>query len=204
MCTSRKRLFGWLGLVGFTVLELLVGITLTVILVVGVSPLLVSLQAAEVRETDRTIAVLQGRVAGARLERDLRMATGGSSRFPIDGPIIEATPRQIVFLGRSRGAPGLSIIEWEVVGSSLMRRRGPCPRLRPSLVSHSLYVDHKSMMEGLAGDARFSYVVNGAPVPFSVSATDLPVVQTVLLRGSGRDANGEWPTAVYTMARVGL
>jgi hypothetical protein len=189
---------------GFTALELLVGLTLTVLLALGVAPLLISLQAAEVRETDRTVAVLQGRVAAARLEKDLRTATAGGSSFAIDGPIVAATSQQVVFLGCAGGRPGLSIIEWEIIGSTLMRRWGPCPRLRPTAFAHTLYVDHKSMMEGLASDARFSYAVTGTAVTADVAANDLECVQAVLLRGSGRDADGDWPSAICTVARVGL
>jgi competence protein ComGC len=203
MCISSVARASGRRSAGFTALELLVGIALTVLLALGVAPLVLSLQAAEVQEADRTVMMMQGRVAAARLERDLRMASAFGSSFSAEGPILEATPRQVVFVGRTGGKSGLSIIEWELSGSALMRRWGPSPGARPVSFGHSLYVDHKSMVEELADDAHLSYLVNGVVVSGKVPATDLAGVEAVVICGSGRDTRGYWPAAVFATARVG-
>jgi hypothetical protein len=189
---------------GFTALELLVGMSLAVLMMLGVAPLVTSLQAGGTREVDRTVVTLQGRVAVARLERDLRMATALGSYFGVDGAVLEATQRQVVFLGRTGGGSGLCLIEWEVVGATIMRRWGPCPARRPISFAHSAYVDNKSMLEGLAGDACFSYIVNGSMRAGALPESELAGVQYVVLRGSGHDMRGEWPSAIRATARVGI
>ncbi len=189
---------------GFTALELLLGITLTVLLALGTAPLVLSLQAVGVRETDRTVSMLQGRVAAARMERDLRLASASGSLFAVHGPILEATPSQIVFLGPTAGVAGTGLIEWEIAGSSLMRRWGSCPLVRPASFGHSLYADHKTMLGGLAGGTQLTYLVNGRLVTNRVLEADLPCVEAVMLSGDGRDSSGEWPWGISIVARVGL
>lgn len=188
---------------GFTLIELLVGITLTVLLVLGTSPLLLAVQGAGVKEADRTIVMLQGRVAAFRLERDLRSASAGGSEFTTDGAVLEATPRQVVFLSRVPHTESLCIVEWEIVGTSLMRRWGPCPDMRPGHFSHSLYVDNKTMLEGLAEDAHFVYWTGGQRLEESVSSDNLVFIERVSLQGSGRDSEGKWPWAVSAAGWIG-
>ena len=102
-------------------------------------PLWVSWQRALVGAADHTLAGLQGRVAAERFERDCRLATtlgcgdlGGAS-------IVLATPSQVVIVSRPAGAQtATELVEWEVSGGSLMRRRGPWPGFLPSTFSHSL------------------------------------------------------------------
>ena len=188
---------------GFTALELLLGMALTVFLAVGVSPLVVALERADVTAGDRTVAVSQGRVAVARLERDLRLASSGDCGFAVEGPILEATAKQVVFLGHPGPAAGPYLQEWEISGSSLMRRWGACPSSLPSTFPHSLYADNKTMLEGLSSDARFSYVVNGASVSGTVSKSDLAWVDAIVLYAAGRDSAGVWRAEVSTTARVG-
>jgi hypothetical protein len=189
---------------GFTAIELLVGASLAVMLILALAPLVTALQAAGTREADRTITVLQGRVAVARLERDLRMASAGRSSFAVEGPVLEATAKQIVFLGVTGAHTGVSVIEWEIVGSTLMRRWAPCPTAKPLSLAHGLYTDNKSMLEALDSDTRFSYLVNGTVRNGTVPNADLASVQGVVLRGSGHDASGVWSTGISCQARVGI
>jgi hypothetical protein len=189
---------------GFTALELLVGTSLALMLILAVAPLATAMQAGGTREADRTIAVMQGRVAVARLERDLRMATAGNSNFAVEGPILEASSKQVVFLGVTGGSSGLCLIEWEVVGSTLMRRWTPCPATKPMSYSHALYVDNKSMLEGLAGDTRFVYLANGVMKSGNLRSCELASVQGLTLRGSGQDASGQWSSEICCEALVGI
>jgi hypothetical protein len=203
MCISSQSRRGRLRSGGFTALELLMGMALTVFLAVGVAPLVLSLQRASVLATDRAVAVAQGRVAVARLERDLRLAASGDSEFEMEGAILEATAKQVVFLGRSGATTGSCLIEWEIAGSSLMRRWGPCPNSLPAVFAHSLYSDNKSMLESLSSDSHFSYVVKGVSASGPISSSDLGWVEAVVFLAGGRDSAGEWRTLASTTARVG-
>ncbi len=187
---------------GFTALELVVALALTALLAVCVAPLVLSLQKAGVSASDRTVSVTQGRVAAARLEMDLRMASCGDSDFAVEGPVLEATAKQIVFLGRTVAGVGPCLIEWEISGASLMRRWGPCPEVLPAAFAHSLYSDNKSMLEGLSANCGFSYEVAGALVSGTVPNGDLPWVEAVVLATDGRDSGGEWRPQVRTIGRV--
>ena len=51
---------------GFSLIEILLGLSLALCLALGVAPLWTSFQALGVREGDETIWALQGRVAAAR------------------------------------------------------------------------------------------------------------------------------------------
>jgi hypothetical protein len=197
-CSSRTTLPG-----GFTALELVIGLALTAILTVCVAPFVISLQKAGVSVADRTVSVTQGRVAAARLEMDLRMASSGDSRFAVEGPVLEATAKQLVLLGRAGAGSGPCVIEWEIAGSSLMRRWGPCPEYLPAVFAHSLYSDHKSMLEGLSSNSHFSYEVAGALVSGTVTKRELAWVQAVVLATDGRDSAGEWRSQLRTRGRVG-
>ncbi len=188
---------------GFSAMEIMVGITLTVVLALGVGPLVVSTQGAGVRDGDRTITVLQGRVATARLEADLRTATADGSPFQSVGPILQATPRQVVFLAPMTGETGLKIVEWEIVGSGLMRRWGECPTQKPASFPNTLYVDNKTMLEGVGSDGVFTYFLQGAGLVESVTEHDLSRISVVGLSGGGVDKNGSWPSLLEVKARVG-
>jgi hypothetical protein len=203
MCTSdwHRGVRGLLA--GFTALELLIGLTLTVLFLLAVAPLSLSLQGVGVRETDRTVALLQGRTAAGRFERDLRLATAGGSPFGVGGPILQCTARQVVFLGHASNDRTLNVIEWEIAAEGLMRRWGPCPVTRPVMFPHSLYLDSKTMYEGIGRNAGFSYLVNGRVVVGTVPEGDLDSIEAVVLRVSGQDSSGEWPLALWTTARVG-
>jgi type II secretory pathway component PulJ len=204
MSTSSKLDMSGLGRGGFTALELLVGTSLAVMLTLATAPLLISMQTRGTIEADRTITVLQGRVAVARLERDLRMASAGDCDFAVEGPILEASTKQVVFLGTTGGSSELCLIEWEVVGSTLMRRWTPCPVAKPISFAHALYVDNKSMLEGLAEDTRFEYLVNGAMKSGTLGNSELPGVRGLTLRGGGQDVGGQWSKAICCEALVGI
>jgi Tfp pilus assembly protein PilW len=62
---------------GFSVVELLVGLALALCLATAAAPLWLSLESAGVQEAERTVQWLQGRVALARLERDLWLPLRG-------------------------------------------------------------------------------------------------------------------------------
>jgi hypothetical protein len=203
MCTSSQCRGVGTRLAGFTALELLIGLALAILLLLAVAPLSLSLKGVGVREADRTVSLLQGRTAAGRFERDLRLAAAAGSRFFVSGPILQATPQQVVFLGHAADSAMLNVIEWEIVADRMMRRWGACPANRPVTFAHSLYVDNKTMWQGMGRNGVFLYVVNGEVLAGTVSETDLDSIEAVILRASGQDSSGDWPLALWTIARVG-
>lgn len=202
MCTSEsKRAIA--GLLGFTAIELLLGLTLTVVLALAIMPLTVSLQGVGSRESDRAITLLQGRVAAARLERDLRLASAGRSPFLVEAALLEAGPSQVVFLGHANDDASLDLLEWELAGDSLMRRWGPCPSALPATFGHHLYVDSKTVLQGLRKGGTLAYVVDGRTLEGELAGEELGEVESVILRLAGEDEAGTWLDAVVAVARVG-
>ncbi len=167
---------------GFSLLELLLALAFTLCLAVAVAPVWASVQSRSIRDGDGAISLLQGRVAASRMERDLRLATAMSSAFAVDGPILQGSASQVVFLtGGSPGEPP-AIVEWEIAGGALMRRKGACPAVGPVTFPHSLYPDNKTMLEGISAGASFSYDVDGHDVGAPVPPEDLSLVDRVVLK----------------------
>ena len=183
--------------------ELLVGLALALCLAAAAAPLWLSLESTGVREGDRTVQWLQGRVAVARLERDLRLASAGGCPFAVSGPLLEAAADQVVFLERARPGAAPILVEWELVGGALMRRWGDCPATRPSSHRHSLFKDHKTMLEGVRPGSAFSYVIEGVETLEPAGGNDLVSVEAVVLT-LRTDVAGELGSVrVATTARVG-
>ncbi len=193
-CTSRE---------GFTLVELIVGLTLAVCLAVAIAPFWTTLQRAGAEATDETVCLLQGRVAIARFERDLRLAGAGGCQFAVTWPVLEASASQLVFLERQGPGAVPLLMEWEIVCGSLMRRWGPCPSARPQTYAHSRYRDSKTMLEGVQGASAFGYVVRGGIVPGPVPEKDLPLIEGVVLQLKSVGGGARRPVDLATTARVG-
>ena len=203
MCISRSAKRSDACLPGFTALELVIGLCLTVCLALAVAPLWISLQSSGVRDADRAVTLLQGRVAIARLERDLRLAGAGGCLFAVTSPILEASRSQVVFLTHSQADVPLALVEWEVGNGCVMRRWGACPATRPVAFTHSLYVDHKTMLDGIDNDGTFAYVMDENVLEGAIPQADLPSIEAVILQLRGKDEGGTWSGAMSTRARVG-
>ncbi|OFV81840.1 MAG: hypothetical protein A2W26_10370 [Acidobacteria bacterium RBG_16_64_8] len=202
MCTSEGRARN-VTVSGFTAIELLLGLTLAVVLASAIMPLSLSLTGLGTRESDRTIAVIQGRVAAARLERDFRLATAGGSPFAVDSAILEATPWQVVFLGHANDDTVLDLMEWEFTEGRLMRRWGECPAELPRVFAHSLFVDNKTVLEGLRPGEGLSYVVDGIWREGPILQQELGGIGAVVVESAGQDDAGVWSGSMRTVARVG-
>lgn len=188
--------------------ELLVSIALSVTLAMALAPLWISLTSTGARTTDRTVWLVQQRVAAARLERDLRLAGGGDCLFPTTGALLEASGSQVVLLQRAADGSTPLIVEWEIVRGALMRRWGRCPHARPVAFQHSLYQDHKTMLEDVGVGSSFTYVVRGVDQPAPVAESDLQGVETVVLHllpgiVAGPSTTGSIANDLTTYARVG-
>lgn len=212
MCTSRvsRRPRGRVTAVigreaaGFSLIELLIALALGLCLALAVAPLWTSFQALGARETDQTIWALQGRVAAARLERDLRAATAEGCPFPVGGPVLQATTSQVVLLVRKAESPVPILVEWELVGNSLMRRWGPCPPERPLTYPHLLYTDSKTMLEGVrSATSAFGYGAAGVALGAPVTEPDLLWVDEITLLVTGGTTAPGTGESVRAGARVG-
>lgn len=170
------------GGAGFTVVELLLGLALSVALAAAAAPVLLSLERTGIENTDQTVWLVQQRVVAARFERDLRLACAQACPFNAAGAILEASESQVVFVRGSVDGSSALVVEWEVVNGSLMRRWGLCPEVCPATFAHSLYVDHKTMIEDLGSGSSFAYEVRGGIASASIGHGDLGLVRTVRLR----------------------
>ncbi len=103
MCTSRRG--GGENQRGFSLIELMVGLALAAGLAVAASCVWLSLATAGANEGDLTVKSLQGRVAVARFERDLRLASADGCPFASNAAVLEASASQVVFLLRSGTRP---------------------------------------------------------------------------------------------------
>jgi type II secretory pathway pseudopilin PulG len=188
---------------GFSIIELILGLALTVCLAVAVAPLWLSLQGTGVREGDRTVRLLQARVAVARFERDLRLASAAGCPFSLTAPILEASSSQVVFLEQPALGVTPILVEWEIVNGSLMRRRGACPVGRPVVFSHSLFVDHKTMLEGVRPGSVLGYLEGNVGVDLSGSVVDLAPVDGVVLELMTSTEGANASVLIRAQARVG-
>jgi type II secretory pathway pseudopilin PulG len=188
---------------GFSIIELILGLALTVCLAVAVAPLWLSLQGTGVREGDRTVRLLQARVAVARFERDLRLASAAGCPFSLTAPILEASPSQVVFLERPTAGAALILVEWEIANGTLMRRRGACPVARPAVFSHSLFVDHKTMLEGVKSGSVLAYLEGDVRLDPSGGVVDLARVDGVMLELETSAEGANSSVHVSALGRVG-
>jgi hypothetical protein len=190
MCTSDTPCSAHLKReAGITLLELLVGMALTLVLAGALAPAWLGLQAAEVAAGDRAVVLVQSRVVVARLERDLRLAGGGGGLAGAGG-LVEADATHLVLLTAGLDGTGSELVEWEVVGTVLMRRRAPAvvaPRLP---VSHGMFTDNKTMLEGVASRALFTYWSGGRALVVPLTASDLQQVEVVCAQSSLAAAGG--------------
>ena len=188
----------------FSLIELLLGLTLALCLALGVAPLWVSSQSLAVREGDETIWALQAQVAGARFERDLRLTGFQDCPFATGATVLQATPLQVVLLVKTSGSTGPLLVEWELVNGSLMRRWGACPAVRPSTFSHSLYADSKTMLENVdTARSRFSHLVANRAAAAPVSAADLPLVDAISMELTAQPGRAAAAAHVRASGRVG-
>jgi prepilin-type N-terminal cleavage/methylation domain-containing protein len=188
---------------GFSLIELLVGLALALCLAAVAAPVWLSLERTGVQEGDRTVRSLQGRVAVTRFERDLRLASGSGCLFTVNTPVLEASASQVVFLERPATGSTPLLVEWETTGAALMRRWGSCPATRPAVFRHSLFRDHKTMLEEVQSVGGFTYVVNGAVAAGPIPENDLISIEAVMLELTVGVQEGNALVKVATTARIG-
>ena len=140
---------------GFTLVEVLVGALLTLVLFALMFPVWERLQQIAGDETEHAVAVAQTRVVVARFERDMRCASAVDTAGAECRVVLDAAPSRLVLLSRPGREAAPELIEWEIAGSSLMRRRGPWPGSVPGDFPKNLFTDHKTMLEGIAAASFF-------------------------------------------------
>jgi prepilin-type N-terminal cleavage/methylation domain-containing protein len=156
---------------GFSLVELLLAVLISVLLALSVAPLWFSLQQVAAEAADDVTLVGQSRVALSRLERDLRLATRTVPELGGVGPILAADASQIVLVVRPLDA-------------------GP-PLAGPP--AHAWYTDHKTMLDGLRSGSGFRYFVGGLGMLADTDEIDCARVKAVLLQGeltAGGSQNG--------------
>lgn len=200
--TARSRMVGFEDL-GFTMIELMLGLTLAVMLALAVSPLWVSLQRTSVSAGDQTLRLLQERVAVSRFERDMRLASAADCPFELSAPIVEATKSRVVIVAPAAVDQTPIVVEWEIVGGTLMRRWGDCPSNRTLALAGSVYRDNKTMLEGVQKGSAFSYLVDGTVLPVPAREAELAAIQTVVLDLRAKGDGARSPVRVAAEARVG-
>jgi len=188
---------------GFSILELLIGLSLALALAAAVVPVWISLGSLGVRQGDKTVSLLQTRVAIARFERDLRLASGRGCPFSASGAVLEAKAAHVIFLQRPSVGFVPTLVEWEIVDGSLMRRSGPCPAARPASYPHSLYADNKTMLEGVQGGSLFRYLVRGVEVAAPIVEANLAAVEGVILDLRVQSNGVRSPLRAESTGRVG-
>ena len=200
-CISRGRTQR--GLLAFTVVELMIGISIAACLAIAIAPLWLSWERLGDGETDQTIWFVQTRVAIARFERDLRQAGAARCPFAASSSILEATASQLVLLERTADGSPPVLVEWEIVKGSLMRRWGRCPERMPNVFSHSGYLDSKTMLEGVRAGSRFAYHVGDRELESPVDPSELDSVDAValVLVGGAPGVRGE--ASVRSTGQVG-
>ncbi len=201
MCTSETGSPGREA--GFSLIELLVALSLTACIVTAALAVWEGVERTGVGTGDRMVHLIQGRVAIARMSRDLRLASSQDCPFVVSGALLEAASDRVVVLTKS-GDPGdLLLVEWQIVGGSLMRRRGSCPASRPSTIANSLFVDHKTMMEDVFAGSRFRFFVSGVEVETPVGAEFLAAIDEVRLDARAGDDRSRNVADVAGNAPVG-
>ena len=188
---------------GFTLIELVLGLALSVILALAVAPLWTSLQGGSVSEGDQTLRLLQERVAVSRFERDLRLASAAGCLFELSAPVVEATGQRVVFLAPATRGSAPIVVEWEIGGGTLMRRWGDCPLTRAAAWAGSAYRDNKTMLEGVQSGSSFSYVVHGRVVGGPSTEAELAAIEAVVLDLRAKSEGARSPVRVASEARVG-
>jgi prepilin-type N-terminal cleavage/methylation domain-containing protein len=163
---------------GYTLMELLVALALSVLLLAALMPLWTGVLRATVERQERIVQLQRWRVAAVRFERDLTAATaGGRSRLGC-GPILEASRSRVTMITRSAIDGTQEIVSWEVVGRTLMRRRAPMPLADPP--APGPFTDNKTMLEGL-GVGALSYRAGAIDLGSDCSPEALSRVDSVAL-----------------------
>jgi len=144
-------------------LELLLALSLTLVLAAAVIPLWSSLHSTQAAASDHVIGLLQARVASRRLERD--PASGVVRGHAHARSLIEGDARHVVVLTLSGTGGRLELVEWELMGTSLMRRRQAWDDSVVRVpIRHSLFSDHKTMLEDVQAGSIFTFTAGDRPV----------------------------------------
>ena len=187
---------------GFTVVELMIGMALVLLISLSTLSLWEGVERTGTGSTDRMVALLQSRVAVARWERDLRLASARDCLFLCNGAVLAADTKQVVFLIREAESTLPSLVEWELAGTSLMRRKGDCPFFRPLLFAHNLYFDNKTILEGLTSESELQYFVGGRMLQLPLDKVQLAQIDEIRLQASIISTSNPGSTSLQPITAV--
>jgi hypothetical protein len=169
---------------GFTLMEILVGLCLSLLLSAALVPLWSSALRRATGAADRVLCQVATHVATTRLERDLRFASAVGCLDLACGALLEATPTELVVLTRSMDGADRELVEWEITDGRIMRRRAPWTGTIPASFGHALYRDSKTVVEGAVSGTAFLYRAGETAFAGSVAGDELARVTAVRLGGS--------------------
>lgn len=189
---------------GFTLVEVLVALALSALLLLLLAQLWTGVETRSADLSDRLVWELQARVAGIRLEHDLRAACavgGGSAGVP--SLLLEADDGLVVMMVRTGGPAEVELVAWEISGTRLMRRRGEAAAVTvPLLSGRWRLTDHKTMLEPLDTGVRFRYYCGGQELVTPLSADDLLLADRVRLEAVHQAGAG--PAFRFPLCSAGL
>lgn len=175
---------------GFSLLEVLVALCLSVLLLVGIAPLWITAVRTDSAAHGLLADLQRWRVVSARLEADLRAASAQGLPGVSCSPLLEASAERVVFVTRSGRDRSLEIVAWHFAGGSLMRRRAPAGAGSTPRVPVA-FSDNKTMMERVVG-GRFAYVTGGVELGSIPPAGDVRRIDRVRAHCA---LSGGWPNA---------
>ncbi len=91
---------------GFSLIELMVALALSVLLALGVAPLWIGIQRSSLDGFDGLLDAGRFQVVAARFERDLRLTVPASDTRWMGSLLLQADERQITFVTRANGRTG--------------------------------------------------------------------------------------------------
>jgi hypothetical protein len=123
--------------------------------------------------------------------------------FPAAGPVLGAGPSKVIVLVAVEAGQPPVLVEWELTGASLMRRWGPCTSARPELLGTSLFVDHKTMLEGVLDGSRFGFFLGYQEMDHPLALDELARLDRIELELVTAPLGQGEQSRISTAARVG-
>lgn len=164
-------------------------LVLSAILLLAIGYLWSGLEGKATRLSDRLVWTLQAKVAGTRLERDLRAAYAADADQQGPTVLLEARADRVVFLARPGGQAAGELIAWDLSEGRLMRRRGQSSGIGVGVPAGGwVFNDNKTLLESVAPGAGFAFFAGSRRLASPLSAMDLRLVDRVDLEAANAAA----------------
>ena len=97
---------------------------------------------------------------------------------------------QVVMVTKRWDSSDLELVEWEISGDRLMRRRGEWAGNVPDAITNELFFDHKTMFEGATASTKFRFFCNASEIPASDIGENRAAIDAVVLEGFSKIRGG--------------